>query len=229
MPRLFHPFVQRLAQPAADTAAGPATSSAPPPSSEKPAELPTSANYPRSSAADPATKRRSAAEAWLEVRDELRVSRAEFIRTRSRMQATGKALDDFLLEYIREGPELAGEYPQRIADERAAQAAYRAEHDRRADLRASTRAVELARAQLAGFQRTTASRSAALQRLLEEAEENRWRTQRGAPREAGDRAPLCKRCPVCGLEGTTGSGQECPSRSVHGAIIARKAEDASQR
>ena len=46
------------------------------------------------------------------------------------MQAAGKALDDFLLEYLHEGLELAGEYPQRIADERAAQAAYRAEQDR---------------------------------------------------------------------------------------------------
>ena len=46
LPRPIHPFLQRLAQPAADTAAGPATSSAPPPSSEEPAELPTSANSP---------------------------------------------------------------------------------------------------------------------------------------------------------------------------------------
>ena len=229
LPRPIHPFLQRLAQPAADTAAGPATSSAPPPSLEEPAEPPTSANSPPPSAADPATKRRSAAEAWPEVRDELRASRAEFIRARSRMQAAEEALDDFLLEYLQEGPELAREYPQRIADERAAQGAYRAEHDRRADLRASTRAVELARAQLAGFQRTTASRSAELQRQLEEAEENRWRTQRGAPGEVGDRAPLRKRCPVCGLEGTTGRGRECPNRSAHGAIMARKAEDANQR
>ena len=64
----------------------------------------------------------------------LRASRAEFIQARSRMQATGEALDDFLLVYLQEGPEFAGEYPQRIADERAAQAAYRAEHDRRAAL-----------------------------------------------------------------------------------------------
>ena len=145
------------------------------------------------------------------------------------MQAAGEALDHFLLEYLQEEPELAGEYPQRIADESAAQAAYRAVHYRRADLRMSTRAVELARAQLAGFQRTTASRSAELQRELEEAEENRWRTQRGAPGEAGDRAPLRKRCPVCGLEGTTGRGRECPNRSAHGAIMDRKAEDAYQR
>ena len=186
-------------------------------------------NNPPSSAADPTTKRRSAAEAWPEVRDELRASRAEFIRARSRMQAAGEALDDFLLEYLQEGPELTGEYPQRIADERAAQASYRAEHDRRADLRASTRAVELARAQLAGFQRTTASRTAALQRQLDEAEDNRWRTQRSAPGEAGYRAPLRKHCPVCELEGTTGRGRECPNRSAHGAIMARKAEDANQR
>ena len=46
------------------------------------------------------------------------------------MQAAGEALDDFLLEYLQEGPELAGEYTQRIADKMAAQAAYRAENDR---------------------------------------------------------------------------------------------------
>ena len=115
-------------------------------------------------------KQRSAAEAWPEVRDELRTSRAEFIRARFRMQTASEGLDGFLLEYLQEEPELAGEYPQRVADERVAQAAYRAEHDRRADLRASARAVELARAQLA---------SAALQRQLEEAEENRYYGQKG--------------------------------------------------
>ena len=94
LPRPINPFLQRLAQPAADTAAGPTTSSAPPPSSEEPAELPTSANSPPSSAADPATKRRSGAEAWPEVRNELRASRTEFIRARSRMQAAGETLDD---------------------------------------------------------------------------------------------------------------------------------------
>ena len=140
-----------------------------------------------------------------------------------------RRIDDFLLEYLQEGAELAGEYSHRIADKRASQAAYRAEHDRRADLRASTHAVELVRGQLAGFQRTTASRSAALQRQLEEVEENRWRNQRGAPGDAGDRTSLRKRCPVCGLEGTTDRGRECPNRSAHGAIMATKVEDANQR
>ena len=65
-------------------------------------------NNPSSSAANLATKWRSAAEAWPEVRDELRASRAEFIRARSRVQAAGEALDDFLLEYLQEGPELTG-------------------------------------------------------------------------------------------------------------------------
>ena len=105
------------------------------------------------------------------------------------MQAASEALDDFLLEYLQKGPELAGEYSQTLADERAAQATYRADHDRRADLRAWVRIVELARAQLAEFQLATASRSAALQRQLEEAEENRWRTRRGDLEEAEERAP----------------------------------------
>ena len=86
------------------------------------------------------------------------------------MQAASYALDGFLLEYLQERAELAGEYPQRVADERAAQAAYRAEHDRRADLRASDRAVALARAQLAEFQRTSASR---------------WRVRRSAGEREG--------------------------------------------
>ena len=145
------------------------------------------------------------------------------------MQAASDARDRYLLENLQEGAELAGEYPQRVADERAAQAAYRAKHDRRADLRASDRAVALASAQLAGFQRTSASRSAALQRQLEEVEENRWRARRSAPAEAGERAPLRKRCPVCGLEGTTGRSRECPNRSGHPAILARKAEEATPR
>ena len=225
IPRLIYPFLQRFAQSAADVVAGPATSSAHPPPSEKPAESSISADNPPSSAANLATKRRSTAEASPEVRDEFRASRAEFIRDRSRMQAAGEALDDFFLEYLQEGPELAGEYPKRIADKSAAQAAYRAEHDRRAYVRAPAHAVELARAQLAGFQRSTASRSAALQRQLEEADENRWQTQTGSPGEAGDRAPLRKRCPVCGLEGTTGRGRESPNRSAHGAIMARKADE----
>ena len=156
------------------------------------------------------------------MRDELRASRAEFIRARSRMQAAAEVLDGFLLEYLQEGPELRGNTLKELP-ERAAQAAKCAEHDRLAGLRASARAAELARAQLAGFQRATASCSAALQRQLEEAEENRWRTQRGAPGEAGERASLRKRCPVCGLEGTTGRGRECPNRSAHDAIMTRKA------
>ena len=159
------------------------------------------------------------------MRDELRTSRAEFIRARSRMQAASEAVDGFL----QEGRKLAGECPQRIADGKAAQAAYRVEHDCRVDLRASARAVELARAQLAEFQRATASRSAALQRQLEKAEESRWCTRRGATEEAGERAPLRKRCPVYGLEGTTGRGRVCPNRSAHAANMPRKAEDANQR
>ena len=40
---------------------------------------------------------------------------------------------------------------------------------------------------------------------------------------------LRKRCPVGGLEVATGRGRECPNRSAHGAIMARKAKDANQR
>ena len=119
-----------------------------------------------------------------------------------------------------------------MADERAAQAAYRAEHNRRSDLRASASQVELARAQLADFQRSTALRSAALQRQLEEAEKNCWRAKRHVPEDAGERAaflPPNKRCPVCGLQGTTGRGRECSNRSGHPAVLARKAEYAKKR
>ena len=103
IPRGIHPFLQRLARHTVDDAAGPSTSFAQPPPSEEPGEPPTSADKPPSPAADIATTRRSAAEAWPEVRDELRVSRAGFIRVRSRMQAAAEALDGFLLEYLQEG------------------------------------------------------------------------------------------------------------------------------
>ena len=108
-----HPFRRRPANPTPpiDEAAGPATYSAQPPA--------------------PGAERPSATETWPEVRDELRTSRAEFIQARSRIQAAMEALDGFLLEHLQEGAELAGKYPQRVADERAAQAAYRAEHNRR--------------------------------------------------------------------------------------------------
>ena len=231
MPRPIYPFLQGLAQPAprVDDAAGPSTSSVQLPLAEELAKPSTRADNQPSLVADLATMRRSAAEAMPEVRDELCTSRAKFIRARFRMQAALEVLDGFLLEYLQVVPELVGEYPQRVADERAAQAAYRAEHERRADRRALARAVELVRAQLVGFQRATALRSAALQRQLEEAEEYRWRTRRGAPEKAGEQAALRKRCPVCGPEGTTGSGRECSNRSAHAAIMDKKTEDANQR
>ena len=211
-----------------DEATGPATNSArPPPSSEQAGPSTSSAQPPL--APPLVAGRPSAADVWLEIREELRNSCVEFLRARARMQTASEALDGFLLEYLQKGVELAGEYPQRVTDERAAQAASRAEHDRRSNLRASDRAVELARAQLAGLQRTTASRNAALQRKLEEAEENSWHARRSAPTEVGERAPLRKRCPVCGLEGTTGRDRECPNRRGHKAILARKAEEAHPR
>ena len=93
MPRPIHPFLQRLAQPIppVDDAPGPSTSSTQLPSAEEPAKPSISVDTQQTPAADLATKRRSALEAWPEVHDELRTSCAEFIRARSRMQATSEA------------------------------------------------------------------------------------------------------------------------------------------
>ena len=80
VPRPIHPFLQRLAQPTppVDDPAGPSTISAQLPSAEESAKPSTRADNQPPPAADLVTKRRSAAEAWPEVRDELRTSLAEF-------------------------------------------------------------------------------------------------------------------------------------------------------
>ena len=57
-------------------------------------------------------------------------------------------------------------------------------------------------------------------------------SQEDVPEDAGERAaflPPNKRCPVYGLQGTTGRCREYPNRSGHPAVLARKAEDAKKR
>ena len=95
MRRSIYPFLQCPAQPTppVDDPASPSTSSAQLPSAKEPPKPSTRADNQPPPEADLATKQLSATEAWPEVRDELRTSRAEFIRARSGMQAV-------LLEYL---------------------------------------------------------------------------------------------------------------------------------
>ena len=109
LPRIIHPFLRRPAQPT------------------PPAAINGRAGKPVDQRRGPATTSgrpsRETAQLCRRVAGGTRRTapfRAEFIRVRARVQAASEALDGFLLEYLQEGPELAGEYPQRVADERSA-------------------------------------------------------------------------------------------------------------
>ena len=168
----------------------------------------------------------TAEEAWELVRDELKAARSEWIQARARMVAAMDAFDAFKVDYPLEAARLTGDYRRKVADERAALDAYRAEHARLAEVHAEERVEEALRIQLDAIQREA---TAKMQRVLRQREGGRRLSSGGSqeeellanlPARAG--APPRRRwCPVCGRDGVD-RGRECPNRGEHPAILAAK-------